>query len=163
MFREFLRSEYSEENMLFWLACEELKKLDSAEQVEEKARLIYEDYISILSPKEVTTLNIVLCPFVLQNNPLFNISVFPLKPLRYTNDTTTWYRRAPCCFSGRSSMSIEPTVVDSSPRREPRATVDYGGMSDNDEWLLKQQKERLKSCYYYYSYITCFQLIGLRK
>ncbi|KAG7261020.1 hypothetical protein CRUP_012892 [Coryphaenoides rupestris] len=26
IFREFLRSEYSEENLLFWLACEELKK-----------------------------------------------------------------------------------------------------------------------------------------
>ncbi len=53
IFREFLRSEYSEENMLFWLACEELKKEENPEVVEEKARLIYEDYISILSPKEV--------------------------------------------------------------------------------------------------------------
>ena len=53
MFREFLRSEYSEENMLFWLACEELKTENNPELVEEKARLIYEDYISILSPKEV--------------------------------------------------------------------------------------------------------------
>jgi len=53
-FREFLRSEYSEENMLFWMACEELKSEQQNPQiVEEKARLIYEDYISILSPKEV--------------------------------------------------------------------------------------------------------------
>lgn len=54
VFREFLRSEFSEENMLFWLACEELKRENSPEVVEEKARLIYEDYISILSPKEVS-------------------------------------------------------------------------------------------------------------
>lgn len=54
VFREFLRSEYSEENMLFWLACEDLKKEENAEVVEEKARVIYEDYISILSPKEVS-------------------------------------------------------------------------------------------------------------
>ena len=53
-FREFLRLEYSEENMLFWLACEELKSEENPELVEEKARLIYEDYISILSPKEVS-------------------------------------------------------------------------------------------------------------
>lgn len=52
-FREFLKSEYSEENILFWLACEDLKKEENPEIVEEKARLIYEDYISILSPKEV--------------------------------------------------------------------------------------------------------------
>ncbi|XP_055885533.1 regulator of G-protein signaling rgs-2-like isoform X2 [Biomphalaria glabrata] len=54
LFREFLRSEYSEENMLFYLACEDLKKEDNPELIEEKARLIYEDYISILSPKEVS-------------------------------------------------------------------------------------------------------------
>jgi len=54
LFREFLRSEYSEENMLFYLACEELKAEDNPDLVEEKARLIYEDYISILSPKEVS-------------------------------------------------------------------------------------------------------------
>jgi len=52
-FREFLRSEFSEENLLFWLACEELKKEDDTQRVEDKARLIYEDYISIISPTEV--------------------------------------------------------------------------------------------------------------
>lgn len=55
-FREFLRSEFSEENVLFWLACEELKKQTNPESIEERARSIYEDYISILSPKEVQTL-----------------------------------------------------------------------------------------------------------
>ncbi|XP_072851289.2 regulator of G-protein signaling 17 isoform X5 [Pogona vitticeps] len=54
IFREFLRTEYSEENLLFWLACEDLKKEQNKEAIEEKARLIYEDYISILSPKEVS-------------------------------------------------------------------------------------------------------------
>ncbi|KAM4694959.1 regulator of G-protein signaling 17 isoform 2-T2 [Discoglossus pictus] len=54
LFREFLRTEYSEENLLFWLACEELKNEQNKKVVEEKARNIYEDYISILSPKEVS-------------------------------------------------------------------------------------------------------------
>ena len=53
VFREFLRCEYSEENILFWMACEDLKKETSPEKVEEKARMIYEDYVSILSPREV--------------------------------------------------------------------------------------------------------------
>ena len=57
MFREFLKSEYSEENILFWLECEKLKLEESDEAVEERARNIYEDYISILSPKEVCQLN----------------------------------------------------------------------------------------------------------
>ena len=57
VFREFLRTEYSEENMLFWLACEELKTECNKHTIDEKARTIYEDYISILSPKEVRGTN----------------------------------------------------------------------------------------------------------
>ncbi|XP_071521281.1 regulator of G-protein signaling 20-like isoform X2 [Panulirus ornatus] len=53
-FRDFLKCEYSEENILFWQACEELKVESNPAVIEEKARLIYEDYISILSPKEVS-------------------------------------------------------------------------------------------------------------
>lgn len=53
VFRDFLKCEYSEENILFWLACEDLKQESNPEMIEEKARAIYEDYISILSPKEV--------------------------------------------------------------------------------------------------------------
>uniref|UniRef100_A0A8D3DCD5 Regulator of G protein signaling 20 n=1 Tax=Scophthalmus maximus TaxID=52904 RepID=A0A8D3DCD5_SCOMX len=53
-FRHFLRTEFSEENMMFWLACEELKKETNKTVVEEKVRKIYEDFISILSPKEVS-------------------------------------------------------------------------------------------------------------
>ncbi|XP_044020339.1 regulator of G-protein signaling 17 isoform X2 [Aphidius gifuensis] len=54
IFREFLISEYSEENIAFWLACEQLKREKHPDKIEEKARFIYEDYISILSPKEVS-------------------------------------------------------------------------------------------------------------
>ncbi|XP_028924371.1 LOW QUALITY PROTEIN: regulator of G-protein signaling 20 [Ornithorhynchus anatinus] len=53
-FREFLRSEFSEENMQFWMACEELKQEASKTKVEEKAKLIYDNYISSLSPREVS-------------------------------------------------------------------------------------------------------------
>lgn len=35
------------------MSCEALKNEQNPERIEEKARLIYEDYISILSPKEV--------------------------------------------------------------------------------------------------------------
>ena len=53
MFREYLRLEYSEENMLFWLAVEDLRNEHEERRVMEQVRLIYEDFISILSPKEV--------------------------------------------------------------------------------------------------------------
>ena len=35
------------------MSCESLKNEQNPDILEEKARLIYEDYISILSPKEV--------------------------------------------------------------------------------------------------------------
>lgn len=54
LFADFLKSEFSDENILFWQACEELKKERNPEKIEEKARIIYEDFISILSPKEVS-------------------------------------------------------------------------------------------------------------
>ncbi len=57
IFKEFLRCEYSEENILFWEACEDLKKETNPNVVEERARFIYEDFISILSPKEVRKLS----------------------------------------------------------------------------------------------------------
>ena len=57
-FRQFLRTEFSEENMLFWLACDEFRQETNKSVIEEKARVIYEDYISILSPKEVWQLPI---------------------------------------------------------------------------------------------------------
>lgn len=53
-FREFLVSEYSEENIAFWLACEQLKRETNPEKIEEQARYIYERYISIVSEKEVS-------------------------------------------------------------------------------------------------------------
>lgn len=53
-FRQFLRTEFSEENILFWMACEEFRQENNRNNIEEKARNIYEDYISILSPREVS-------------------------------------------------------------------------------------------------------------
>lgn len=81
VFRDFLRREYSEENILFWLACEELKKETNPEAIEEKARFIYEDYISVLSPKEVFIL------FLKKSNlkliiELKNLGIFGFKSTR---------------------------------------------------------------------------------
>lgn len=54
LFREFLKYEYSEENIAFWLACEQLKKETNVEKIKEQANFIYETYISIVSLKEVS-------------------------------------------------------------------------------------------------------------
>ncbi|XP_050971902.1 regulator of G-protein signaling 20 [Labeo rohita] len=53
-FRQFLKTEFSEENLMFWLNCEDLKKETNKTMVEQTVKQIYEDYVSVLSPKEVS-------------------------------------------------------------------------------------------------------------
>ncbi|KAJ7986452.1 hypothetical protein DPEC_G00340030 [Dallia pectoralis] len=53
MFSSFLRSEFSEENVEFWVACEVLKKTKSTVKMAMKARKIYEDFIQTEGPREV--------------------------------------------------------------------------------------------------------------
>jgi len=56
VFNEFLKSEYSEENIAFWMACEQLKRESNPKIIVEMAKYIYNTHISIISPKEVSTL-----------------------------------------------------------------------------------------------------------
>ncbi|XP_065830147.1 regulator of G-protein signaling 3-like [Oscarella lobularis] len=52
LFRRFLESEFSEENVLFWTACEEMKQLKRHE-LEHKAKEIFSKYIALDAPMEV--------------------------------------------------------------------------------------------------------------
>lgn len=52
-FKSFLRSEFSEENLDFWMACEDYKKATSPAQMAEKARRMYEEFIRSQAPREV--------------------------------------------------------------------------------------------------------------
>jgi len=52
LFRNFLCSEYSEENIEFWIACEEYKQLKTR-QFAPRAQKIYSDYVTVHAPKEV--------------------------------------------------------------------------------------------------------------
>ncbi|XP_033892957.1 regulator of G-protein signaling 3-like isoform X2 [Acipenser ruthenus] len=52
-FRAYLRTEFSEENIEFWLACEDYKKIKSQSKMTSKAKKIFAEYIAIQSCKEV--------------------------------------------------------------------------------------------------------------
>ncbi|NXH52733.1 RGS21 protein, partial [Rhabdornis inornatus] len=52
-FRTFLKSEFSEENVEFWLACEDFKKTKSSTKITSKAQKIYSDFIQANAPKEI--------------------------------------------------------------------------------------------------------------
>ncbi|XP_008331821.1 regulator of G-protein signaling 18 [Cynoglossus semilaevis] len=52
-FAEFLRTEFSEENIEFWLACEDYKNIDSETKLLSTAKYIYTVFIDANAPKEV--------------------------------------------------------------------------------------------------------------
>ncbi|KAM9212148.1 regulator of G-protein signaling 16 [Dugong dugon] len=52
-FHAFLKTEFSEENLEFWLACEEFKKIRSATKLASRAHRIFEEFIRSEAPKEV--------------------------------------------------------------------------------------------------------------
>ncbi|XP_041033292.1 regulator of G-protein signaling 4-like isoform X1 [Carcharodon carcharias] len=52
-FRSFLRSEFSEENIDFWLACEEYKNTKTSSKLTLKAQKIYDEFVRVQAPKEV--------------------------------------------------------------------------------------------------------------
>ncbi|XP_026709878.1 regulator of G-protein signaling 18 isoform X2 [Athene cunicularia] len=52
-FTKFLKTEFSEENIEFWIACEDYKKNKTAHELLPKAKIIYETFIQKDAPKEV--------------------------------------------------------------------------------------------------------------
>ncbi|AWP04414.1 putative regulator of G-protein signaling 21-like [Scophthalmus maximus] len=49
----FLKSEFCEENLDFWLACQEFQTCDSPEELTRRAASIYEEFIGDESPRQV--------------------------------------------------------------------------------------------------------------
>lgn len=62
VFQAFLRTEFSEENLEFWLACEDFKKVKSQSKMAAKAKKIFAEYIAIQACKEVRLLARTLGP-----------------------------------------------------------------------------------------------------
>ncbi|KAJ8011224.1 hypothetical protein DPEC_G00055940 [Dallia pectoralis] len=52
-FHDFLKSQFCEENLEFWRACEEFKSISSPEKLVCRATSIYKEFIENDSPKEV--------------------------------------------------------------------------------------------------------------
>ncbi|MBN3280104.1 RGS8 protein, partial [Polyodon spathula] len=52
-FRAFLQTEFSEENIEFWMACEDYKKTKSTAKLGLKAKKIYEEFIDVQAAREV--------------------------------------------------------------------------------------------------------------
>ncbi len=55
MFRHFLRTEFSDENLEFWILCQEYRTLKSSKQIAQANR-IFTDFVAIQAAREVRSL-----------------------------------------------------------------------------------------------------------
>ncbi|XP_032082866.1 regulator of G-protein signaling 5 [Thamnophis elegans] len=78
-FRTFLQSEFSEENIEFWIACEDYKKTKLPTKRAEKAKKIYEEFIQSEAPKEVN-IDYFTKSVVMKNLVEPSVSTFDLGP-----------------------------------------------------------------------------------
>ncbi|CAG5863197.1 unnamed protein product [Menidia menidia] len=53
VFGDFLRTEYSEENLLFWLACEDYKKIPNETEMTVAAKRIYSEFVRVDAPRQI--------------------------------------------------------------------------------------------------------------
>lgn len=53
LFRGFLRSEFSEENLEFWIACQEYKQCEDSQMLPSQSQKIYGDFVAVQAPKEI--------------------------------------------------------------------------------------------------------------
>jgi len=53
LFGEFLRGEFSEENLEFWVACEHYRLADDDDQLPGIALQIYHDFVAPNAPRQV--------------------------------------------------------------------------------------------------------------
>ncbi|XP_010750178.1 regulator of G-protein signaling 21 isoform X1 [Larimichthys crocea] len=53
VFENFLRTEYSEENLLFWLASEDYKKITSESEMKAVAKRIYAEFVEVDAPRQI--------------------------------------------------------------------------------------------------------------
>lgn len=62
-FRAFLKTEFSEENLEFWLACEDFKRTRSAAKLASRAHRIFEEFVDVQAPREVRWLHLPIWPW----------------------------------------------------------------------------------------------------
>lgn len=137
-FRTFLKTEFSDENIEFWMACEDYKKIKSSTKLVSKANKIFKEFIDVQAPREVEDRNLFLKnmrnfhePRQEQSAvhlPFLRLSICCLCPRRSTSTTApgsgpsrAWRtRRRPASMRSRLRSTVSwrktPTHGSSGPR-----------------------------------------------
>lgn len=129
-FRNFLKSEYSDENIEFWLTCEDYKKIKSSFRMSSRAKKIYEQFIKAESPKEVTseshtdTVSLTYCLYVSVQAVLWKRREVPAEMLNLTSFALGLNPLIPTfVLHSRSTSTITPESRSKGTSRLPPCTA----------------------------------------
>lgn len=94
IFKAFLKSEFSDENIEFWLVCEDYKKIKSSFRMSSRAKKIFKLYIQAEAPREVC-----IKVFLMQTDlQLLSQYLPPLPSLLYQYYYLSVLIMCPLCF-----------------------------------------------------------------
>lgn len=105
--RLFMKSEHCEENIEFWMACEEFRKIRSRSKLKSRAKTIYDEFIRVDSPKEVRFSQCQQSWFV-SIKPCHTFSFLSLPPYRSTWTSTQRRPSTKAFWSQHSRVSKLP-------------------------------------------------------
>ena len=118
-FTRFLKTEFSEENIEFWIACEDFKKSKDPQQIICKAKAIYEKFIRNDAPQEVKmTVKMYIClktfwENMTSSNQYFYTFYLILLPFTFTAFCRYCVKLKVCDSSAlsKSISAIFPTIL----------------------------------------------------
>ena len=138
LFLGFLRSEFSEENLEFWIACEEFRTCNDR-NIATTAQKIYSDFVVSKAPKEVRTniLCFILCIILYYGNWCkFYITETDVKPPHSRNGLVWfWFMVLNAVFSNisviswRSDLLVEEAGV-------PQINTDLSQVTDKLYYIM---------------------------
>ncbi|VUZ42329.1 unnamed protein product [Hymenolepis diminuta] len=122
LFEKFLESEFSQENLQFWEACEHYRRLP-AKYLAQEAQNIYQLYLSVQSPREVnldsktrlSTISLLSTPTI----HLFDCAQRKIQALM-EKDSYQRFLRAPLFLNFKKSVIDEPLFSSAKSKSSPQ-------------------------------------------
>lgn len=118
-FRTFLKTEFSDENIEFWMACEEYKKVKSCTKMMSKANKIFKEFIDVQAPREVCVCYMTL----LERWHLIN----------KCNNLLWWFFFFFCSFISLCTFLSQQVNIDYRTREKIKQSLEEPSSSTLDE------------------------------
>jgi len=99
IFEAFLKSEFSDENLEFWIVCEDYKKIKSSFRMSSRAKKIFKRYIQAEAPREVCT-ELVTIQTEFQSTKQSTAALIFIRSHQFSSDSRSTSIKRPGSSSG---------------------------------------------------------------